>query len=202
MSDVTIEAARDLVSEHERLAYEMPIEDIVVADAALFQQGVWMPYFQRLRREDPVHFTPKSRFGAHWSVTKFKDIQAVDLNWRVFSSDTARGGVHIGDKPPEKRLRSFIASDPPKQIEQRKAIQPIVSAGSLAEIEGTIRRRTGALLDQLPRNETFDWVARASIELTSMNFCNHLRLSGGGQTPARPLVGCLNRRSVSWWPDR
>ena len=54
MSDVTIEAARDLVSEHERLAYEMPIEDIVVADAALFQQGVWMPYFQRLRREDPV----------------------------------------------------------------------------------------------------------------------------------------------------
>ncbi|MBB5052908.1 MULTISPECIES: cytochrome P450 [Nitrobacteraceae] len=168
MSVVTTEVVRNLVAEHERLAYAMPIEDIVVADSALFQQGVWMPYFQRLRHEDPVHFTPKSRFGAHWSITKFKDIQTVDSNWRVFSSDTDRGGVHIGDKPPEKRIRSFIASDPPRQAEQRKAIQPIVSAGSLAEIETLIRQRTGALLDRLPRNETFDWVARASIELTSM----------------------------------
>jgi cytochrome P450 len=38
---------------------------------------------------------------------------------------------------------------------------------NLAALEDTIRSRAGAILDQLPRNETFNWVQLVSVELTS-----------------------------------
>jgi cytochrome P450 len=34
-------------------------------------------------------------------------------------------------------------------------------------MEGTIRARTQRVLDGLPRNESFNWVERVSIELTT-----------------------------------
>jgi cytochrome P450 len=58
--------------------------------------------------------------------------------------------------------------DPPKHDEQRKVVGPIVAPANLAEMEATIRERTIRVLDGLPRNETFDWVERVSIELTTM----------------------------------
>jgi len=37
----------------------------------------------------------------------------------------------------------------------------------LQNLSGTIRERAGRILDRLPRGETFDWVDRVSIELTT-----------------------------------
>jgi cytochrome P450 len=47
-------------------------------------------------------------------------------------------------------------------------VSPIVAPANLAEMEATIRERTIRVLEGLPRNETFDWVERVSIELTTM----------------------------------
>src|SRR4029077_16209184 len=63
---------------------------------------------------------------------------------------------------------SFIAMDPPKHDEQRLSVSPAVAPGNLANMEGLIRERTGLILDRLPRGETFDWVDKVSIELTTM----------------------------------
>ena len=46
-----------------RAAAAGPIEGFDVSDPALYQHEAWGPYFARLRREDPVHFCPESRFG-------------------------------------------------------------------------------------------------------------------------------------------
>ena len=61
----------------------------------------------------------------------------------------------------------FIAMDPPKHDAQRKVVSPIVAPANLAKLEGTIRERAGKILDSLPVNETFNWVDRVSIELTT-----------------------------------
>jgi cytochrome P450 len=53
-----------------------------------------MAYFERLRREDPVHYCANSKFGPYWSITKFNDIMAVDTNHKVFSSDEPAGRDH------------------------------------------------------------------------------------------------------------
>jgi len=50
------------------------IAPINVADPKNFQENKWGPLFAKLRREDPVHFTPESPHGAYWSVTKYDDI--------------------------------------------------------------------------------------------------------------------------------
>ncbi len=149
-------------------AWTLPLDKIDVSDPKLYQNDVYFPYFERLRREDPVHYCQESAYGPFWSVTKFKDIMTVETNHQVFSSRADLGGISIRDVAPEFRRPSFIASDPPKHDEQRKVVSPIVAPANLMNFSSTIRERAAKVLDGLPRNETFDWVTTVSIELTTM----------------------------------
>ncbi|MBN9042228.1 MAG: cytochrome P450 [Rhizobiales bacterium] len=143
--------------------YSIPIEKIDVSNPALFQDDTVGSFFKRLREEDPVHFCSDSKVGPFWSITKFNDIVDVDSNHAAFSSDASNGGVAL-----ENRMRrNFIAMDPPKHDEQRKAVSPIVAPPNLRNLEGLIRERTAAVLDDLPRGTEFDWVKRVSIDLTT-----------------------------------
>ena len=146
-------------------AWSIPLEDINVANAELFRSDTMWPYFERLRKEDPVHYCRDSEFGPYWSITKYNDIMAVDTNHAVFSSE---GGITIVDPKGDFTLPMFIAMDPPKHDAQRKTVSPIVSGPNLDALEPVIRERAGAILDGLPIGETFDWVDKVSIELTTM----------------------------------
>jgi cytochrome P450 len=85
----------------------------------------------------------------------------------VFSSDAHLGGITLRDFDEDFVLPMFIAMDPPKHDVQRKTVSPIVSPASLMQLEPIIRERAAGLLDSLPIGETFDWVDRISIELTT-----------------------------------
>jgi len=148
-------------------AYRVPLSKINVSDPQLWVTNTHWPYFERLRKEDPVHYCAESDFGPYWSVTKYKDILSVDTNHQVYSSESGLGGITIRDARQDFRLPMFIAMDPPKHDAQRKVVSPIVAPENLAKLEITIRERMQAILDSLPRNETFDWVDRVSIELTT-----------------------------------
>ena len=89
---------------------------------------------------------------------------AVETNPRVFSSAS---GITLLDQDTQYRLAMFIAMDPPKHDVQRLVVAPIVAPGNLANMAGTIRQRAISILDNLPRNETFDWVEHVSVELTT-----------------------------------
>jgi cytochrome P450 len=149
-------------------AFSMPLAEINPADAQLFANDTVGHYFARLRRDAPVHRSTSPLFGPYWSVTKYQDIMAVDTNHATYSSDWARGGIVISDRPMQDRLAMFIAMDPPKHDVQRLAVSPIVAPQNLANMEGLIRERTRKVLDGLPRNETFNWVEKVSIELTTL----------------------------------
>jgi len=166
MSDGSIDLARDARAQ----AYATPLDQFNVADPELFRTNTFWPYFERLRKEDPVHFCPGvegDEIGAYWSVTRYADIMEVDTNHQVFSSDAHLGGITLRDFDEDFVLPMFIAMDPPKHDVQRKTVSPIVSPHNLALMEGTIRERVGQIFDALPRGETFDWVDRVSIELTT-----------------------------------
>ncbi|MEH6581712.1 MAG: cytochrome P450 [Halioglobus sp.] len=141
-----------------------PLDQINVSDARLYEQDAWRPYFERLRKEDPVHYLADSQFGPFWSVTRFEDIVAVDSNHQVFSSEPT---IVIGDLLDETPFEMFIAMDPPKHDIQRRAAQPVVAPQNLAGMEGLIRSRVIEILDNLPVGETFDWVEHVSINLTT-----------------------------------
>ncbi|MGA0603845.1 cytochrome P450 [Caulobacter sp. KR2-114] len=148
-------------------AQSIPLEEIDVSQLELWRTDSHWPYFERLRREAPVHYCRESQFGPYWSITKYNDIMAVDTNHQVFSSEAALGGILIDDQTPELSFRNFIAMDPPDHDAQRKAVSPAVSPLNLQRMEPLIRERAGRILDELPRGETFDWVDRVSIELTT-----------------------------------
>jgi len=147
--------------------WTMPIDRIDVSQPHLYQSDTWEPLFARLRQDDPVHWTEDGMYGSFWSVTRYKDIMAVDTNHHVFSSDATMGGIAIRDVPMDFRRPSFISMDPPKHDAQRKVVSPIVAPMNLAKLAGTIRERACRILDSLPRNEVFDWVDLVSVELTT-----------------------------------
>jgi cytochrome P450 len=150
-------------------AFAMPIEEIDPGTPAYFENDTVGHYFERLRRDDPVHHCNSALYGSYWSVTRFQDIMQVDTNHGIFSSDWTHGGIAIVQPPPgEGQLQMFIAMDPPRHDVQRKAVQPIVAPGNLANLQSLIRERTCKVLDSLPRGETFNWVDRVSIELTTL----------------------------------
>ncbi|OYU70330.1 MAG: cytochrome P450 [Alphaproteobacteria bacterium PA2] len=161
------DGAMKLEDEARARAYSMPLEDINPGDPELFLNNGFWAYFERLRAEDPVHWCRDSEFGPYWSVTRYEDIMAVDTNHGAFSSDAALGGITIRDARPDLRRPSFIAMDPPRHDEQRKAVSPIVSPTNLHNMEPIIRERVCQILDNLPIGEPFNWVERVSIELTT-----------------------------------
>jgi len=155
----------DLYAQAVEKAYAMPLSEINVADPELFRTNTMWPYFERLRKEDPVHYCAEHQFGPYWSVTKYNDIMAVDTNPAAFSSEPA---ITIVDPQEDFRLPMFIAMDPPRHDAQRKVVSPIVAGPNLEKLEPIIRERAGKILDDLPRNEDFNWVDKVSIELTTM----------------------------------
>ncbi len=148
-------------------AWSIPLDEIDVSRPELWSTDSHWPYFERLRREDPVHYCRESLYGPYWSITKYNDIMAVDTNHQVFSSEAALGGIVIVDPETPLRLPMFIAMDPPRHDAQRKVVSPAVSPFNLQRMEPIIRERAARILDGLPRGETFDWVDRVSIELTT-----------------------------------
>jgi cytochrome P450 len=161
------DGALDLQRAAREAAYSMPLEEIDPAEPELFRTDTHWPYFERLRKEDPVHWAT-SRFedvGGYWSVTRFNDIMAVDTDHETFSSDPT---IVLPDPEEDFTLPMFIAMDPPKHDVQRKTVSPIVAPHHLAYLEPIIRERAGKILDDLPIGEEFDWVDKVSIELTTM----------------------------------
>ncbi len=151
---------------------EIALEDVNPFNAHLFRENRWAEVFERLRREDPVHFNELETAGRYWSVTKYDDIKTVSSDWQTFSS--AHGmtlGFRVGTEVPmEMRFGPppFISQDPPRHDEQRKTVQPAVAPRNLKKLEPLIRERTIRVLDSLPSGETFDWVDTVSIELTTL----------------------------------
>ena len=168
-------------------AYRQPLETLNPAQPALFEQDAMWPIFERLRKEDPVHFTRESDYGPYWSITKYNDIMAVDTNHQVFSSEPA---ITIVDPVlSQGPLPMFIAMDPPKHDEQRKTVTPAVSPMNLERLAPLIRERAAGILDALPIGETFDWVDKVSMELTAMTLATLFDI------PQK------DRRKLTYWSD-
>jgi cytochrome P450 len=148
-------------------ASSIPLEQFNPGDPELFRTDTFWPYFDRLRREDPVHCCKDSMFGPYWSVTKFHDIMEIETNHPVFSSAASLGGITIRDIAPDLRRESFLAMDQPRHSAQRKTVAPMFTPTHLDQLAIDIRKRSAECLDKLPRNEVFDWVDQVSIELTT-----------------------------------
>src|SRR3981189_2062816 len=132
-------------------AYSTPLKDVHPGAPKLFQDDTLGPWFERLRKEEPVHYCTNARIEPYWSVTKYNDIMHVDTNHGIFSSDVSLGGISIRDAPPGYDWPSFIAMDQPRHGTQRKTVSPLFTPTHLDELAILIRERTGRVLAGRPR---------------------------------------------------
>jgi cytochrome P450 len=165
------------------------LESIDVSDPKLYQDDIWRPLFAKLRRDDPVHYCEHSAYGPYWSVTRYDDIFAVELDHETYSSSAELGGIQVADQPRGQERPNFIRMDPPGHTAQRRTVAPIVAPSNLANFEALIRQRTCDVLDALPRHEVFDWAARVSVDLTNMMLATLFDF---------PFE---DRMKLTWWSD-
>ena len=170
-------------------AATMPLDAFDVGHPALFEADAIWPYFARLRREAPVHYSRGSLYGPYWSITRYRDIMQIEADPETFSSDAKYGGITIKDTREGFRLPMFIAMDPPEHGRKRAAVSPITAPEYLRRLEAEVRAWATEILDGLPRNEEFDWVDRVSIELTS------------NMLAALFDVPRQDRRRLAYWSD-
>ncbi len=171
--------------------YAVPLDQIDVANDELFRTRQHWGFFERLRNEDPVHYcTTNEELGPYWSVTKYEDIFYVDTHNEIFSSEPA---ITLFDADPEDPnqldVEMFIAMDQPKHDEQRKVVAPVVAPGNLKDMEDLIRERVIKVLESLPVGETFNWVQKVSIEITTQMLATLFDF---------PFE---QRRKLTWWSD-
>ncbi|HYC53807.1 MAG TPA: cytochrome P450 [Candidatus Binatia bacterium] len=173
-------------------ADQQPLASFDVANRDLFVTDTVLPYFERLRRESPIHYCPDSEFGPYWSITRFEDIKAIELDWEHFSSEPSIvlfDAMQGRDHDAMVELDSFITMDPPRHTVQRRAVRPSVSPNQVRQMEDLIRQRAGKVLDSLPIGEELDWVDNVSIELTTQMLATLFRF---------PFE---DRRKLTRWSD-
>ena len=200
MSTVTPEAVSNTkilkseLTDEQRAAreriYAMPLDKLDPAAIDSYPNEEMFFKFERLRAEDPVHFTSSedSQYGDYWSVTKWDDIIKIDTDSVTFSNEA---GITIAANRPDRKvlgyvpendtrtpeqiqadneggMKTLLSMDPPQHGLHRGAVSESVSPANLEDLEPLIRERIAGILDGLPIGEEFDWVDKVSMELTAM----------------------------------
>ena len=181
------------LTEDQARALAAPLDQFNPARASLFATNTELPFFERLRREDPVHFVDNGNYEPHWAITCYKDVAAVDLDHKRFSSAEAIT-LRTAETIEFNRFQSndgvgFITMDQPDHGPQRKAVGPVVQPPNLKNLSVLLRERAARLLDSLPIGETFDWVDLVSKEFTAMTLATLFDFPFG------------DRRKLTHWSD-
>jgi hypothetical protein len=91
-------------------AYATPLDQFQVHDIEHFTSDTLWPWFERLRAEDPVHYTADSEYGPYWSITKYNDIVACESDNHRLSSSSVHGGITLF-MPPETATAEDFAEE-------------------------------------------------------------------------------------------
>ena len=145
-----------------------PVDPLDVTRPELYRDDIWQAPFRELRAKAPVYRCEHSDFGAYWSISTYKPIVEVESLPELYSSEM--GGIVVADLQPERgdiKMPMFISMDRPKHTGQRRTVAPAFTPSEIERMAVDVRRRTIEVLDGLPWGETFDWVDRVSIELTT-----------------------------------
>jgi cytochrome P450 len=139
------------------------LDEVLVTERELWQDGPPHELFKRLRAECPVHWTSRiteyPEEAGFWSVTEADDVHAVSRDWETYSSEL--GGVTAltdAIMPLELVRAMFIGMDPPKHDRLKALFQRGFTPKRIAEHEDAIRAIAVGVLDRLTDRERCDLV--------------------------------------------
>jgi len=120
--------------------------------------------FARLRRDDPVHWTPYADGAGFWSITRHADILALNGQTGLLSSAQ---GIRIEDQTPEEVIarRTFQETDGTEHMGTRIKVARAFSKNVIAGFEDQIRTLCREILDIALAQGSFDATKMIAREL-------------------------------------
>jgi cytochrome P450 len=138
------------------------LQDVLLTERDVWEDGVPHELFARMRSECPVHWTSQiTEFpeeAGFWSVTTGEDVKTVSRDFKTYSSEL--GGVTAANVgfPIELSRAMFIGMDPPKHDRVKALFQAGFTPKRIAAHEEAIRAITVGVLDRLEGRTTCDLV--------------------------------------------
>src|SRR5919202_3924803 len=139
------------------------VEQILVTEREVWEDGPPHELFKRLRSECPVHWTPRiSEYpeeAGFWSVTTADDVHEVSRDWETYSSELGGITALTSSIMPLELIRAmFIGMDPPKHDRLKALFQRGFTPKRIADHEDEIRAIVCDVLDRLDGRESCDLV--------------------------------------------
>jgi cytochrome P450 len=112
------------------------------------------PVWRRMREDAPVYWNEKYGF---YALSHFEDVWRAYLDSKTFSSSHGVELENLDHPLPEPRLMIF--TDPPEHDAMRKLVSRAFTPRRIADLEASIRRLAGDLLDPFRDTGGFDYVS-------------------------------------------
>ncbi len=129
-----------------------------------FTAGVPHATFDRLRAEDPVHWTPETDGSGFWSILRYDDALEVSRDHETFTSTRGIRLEEMDDDQIEAR-RTMMEYDPPEHTRYRRLVSKGFTRRTVESYEVVIRELAARVIDEALTEDRFDFVSRVAEQL-------------------------------------
>ena len=141
------------------------------------------PLYQRLRDEDPAHWSPHLKA---WVLTRYDDVKRVCLDLHM-SSDRLRPFFRALPSAEAARMAELIRiltlwmvfRDPPEHTRLRRLASRVFHVRSINALRPNIEALTGWLLERIGERERFDFIAEFAGPLPALVIMDMLGVPRG-----------------------
>jgi cholest-4-en-3-one 26-monooxygenase len=144
------------------------LDDIDLLDLDRFVRGEHHEMFRRLRAEDPVHWHAEPDGPGFWSVTKLRDLQTVNRDTTLFSSEvggTQRIDFAAVDADFDTRGVMLVDTDPPKHTRYRRIVNKGFTPRMIGLLESYLQHLAERIVDEVVEQGSCDFVNDLAAEL-------------------------------------
>ncbi len=156
--------------------------DKFLNDPAFFATGDYYALFDRLRVEDPVHWTTSPDGRGYWSIFRHEDMKQILNEPETFSSE--REGVMPAVDAEMTEIakeamgvgENVLSIDPPRHAEVRKVLSLPFLPKALSDGEQRTKELISGIFDQLPEHGDIDLVSDLAVRIPMAVICDILDL--------------------------
>jgi cholest-4-en-3-one 26-monooxygenase len=154
----------------------MTLTDIdLLADA--WVAGVPIDEFDRLRREDPVHWHPEPDGPGFWAVTRHADVVAVSRDTETYSSELGSPFISTQTDEAMEQIRlSILGMDGAKHHRYRRLVSKGFTPRVIATLESQIVERAAAIMDAVCERGECEFVGDVAAQLPLQIICEMIGL--------------------------
>ena len=139
-------------------------DDADITSHDTYTSGVPHATFARLRRDDPVHWTPEADGSGFWSIVGYRDALAVSRDVATF---TSAEGIRLEEMDAEENeaRKTLMEMDPPEHTRFRRLVNKGFTRRTIESYEEPIRALAAEVVERALQDDRFDFVHAIAEEL-------------------------------------